>query len=295
MTSKLLGLGPAALLAAIVWATPALAQVPPSNVDGDRSANGITQPSERLRLVFASPGIIRERLVRAGDDVTKDQPLLVQDDRIERERLTALEREAKSEARVEYARADLAVKQKVLERKRSANEENRNNGGSGAVFSQQEIEEAELNVQLGIAQVAVAELDHATKKAEAAQQVIKVELMQLRSPIDGTVELIDVGPGEMADPSKANGALVVVKNDPLWVEFHLPTRQALTLQKGQSLPVAYTGSQQAKPAKIIYVAPVADAASDMMLVRLEMPNPEDQKSGLQVQVTLPDKAVAAAR
>jgi multidrug resistance efflux pump len=225
--------------------------------------------------------------------VKADQPLLVQDDRIEREKLTALEREAKSEARVEYARADLAVKQKVLERKRSANTDNAAGGGSGAVFSQQEIEEAELNVQLGIAQVAVAELDFATKKAEAAQQQIKVELMQLKSPIEGTVETIEVGPGEMADPSKPNGAVVVVRNDPLWVEFHAPTDDALQLKKGQVLPVAYRAGQP-KQAKIIYVAPVADAGVDMMLVRLEMPNPEDQKSGLQVRVTLPDKPVEAA-
>jgi hypothetical protein len=39
---------------------------------------------------------------------------------------------------------------------------------------------------------------------------------------------------------------------------------------------------------VVYKAPVADAASDTQLVRLEVPNPNLRDTGLQALVNLPD-------
>jgi hypothetical protein len=110
--------------------------------------------------------------------------------------------------------------------------------------------------------------------------------------MDGIVETIDVSVGEVTDPQKP--VMTVVKNDPLWIEFHLPTIQSSKLKLGQQLEVTYPGATQWQAAKIIYKAPVADAASDTQKMRLEMPNPQLIDSGLQVVVRLPANLGPAA-
>jgi multidrug resistance efflux pump len=109
--------------------------------------------------------------------------------------------------------------------------------------------------------------------------------MTLNSPIDGIVETIDVSVGEVTDPQKP--VMTVVKNDPLWVEFFLPTAQSSKLKVGQQLEVRYADQPQWAPAKVIYKAPVADVASNTQKMRLEVANSNGTDAGLQVVVRLP--------
>jgi len=122
-------------------------------------------------------------------------------------------------------------------------------------------------------------------KQEAKRQGIKVELMALKSPINGYVETIDAKVGEVTDPQKP--VMTVVQNNPLHVEFYLPTPQSNKLKVKQDLEVRYATDQQWMPAKVIYKSPVADAASDTQKIRLEMANTDDRDTGLQVMVRLP--------
>jgi hypothetical protein len=103
------------------------------------------------------------------------------------------------------------------------------------------------------------------------------------------VQQINLGPGEMSDPQNRDGAVIVVKNDPLWIDVHLPTSQSLKLEMGETLQVRYADGGEWQPAKIIFFAPKVDAASDTQHVRLEMPNKANKASGLQVLVQLPAK------
>jgi multidrug efflux pump subunit AcrA (membrane-fusion protein) len=116
--------------------------------------------------------------------------------------------------------------------------------------------------------------------------------MKLESPINGIVEKLDLGEGEVVDPNKPS--CTVVQNDPLWVEVHLPSLQARKLALGDTLPVQHEGEQQWQSGKVIYLAPVADAASGTRMVRLELPNPTSRPSGLQVMVKLPEKLTRTA-
>jgi multidrug efflux pump subunit AcrA (membrane-fusion protein) len=128
---------------------------------------------------------------------------------------------------------------------------------------------------------------------DAQKQEIKIDQEKIVAPFDGIVQKLNVEKGEMADPQNRDGALTVVKNDPLWVEMHLPTAAALRLQPNEILQVRYADHGEWKPAKVILLDPQADAASDTERVRLELPNPTQQVSGLQVQVKLPDAGVAS--
>ena len=243
----------------------------------DITVGGITKPSVHAKLALPQFGQVLELPVKEGDVVKKDQVILRQDDRQEVAAREALRLEAESTVRVEAAEADLKIKQ--VQHKRL--QDLATNGNANPT----EVEEAWVKVVYADAQVKIAKLENQKNKYEFERQDVKVKLMSLRSPIDGIVETIDTSVGEVTDPQKP--VMTVVQNNPLWVEFFLPTVQSSKLKVGQQLEVQYPGAGKWQPAKIIYKAPVADAASDTQKMRLELANASMTDTGLQVLVRLP--------
>lgn len=281
-------IGATAVLIAVGSVTTSMmaqSAVPAGTVEA-RAVTGITAPSERLKLAIPVPGIVAERKVKAGDVVKKDQVLLQLDDRSERKALAGLEKEANSTYQVDAAVADLELRKVQLERKENMLKQ--------MVAGLSEVEEARLQVKIGAIREKLQRQELEVKGIEYERQGLKVEQMALKSPIDGEIEAIGVGPGEWADPQKPEGLITVVKNDPLWVEMHLPVEQSQKLKAGQSLPVKYDGDAKDNEAKVIFITPVSDAASATSLVRLEMPNPQKRPAGLSVSVKLPDDVAAMA-
>lgn len=249
------------------------------------TATGITLPSRRLKLQFYSPGLVREVLVQAGQEVQPGEVLAVQDDSIEVKQLEGLKIEAESLLTVAAQKTDLAQKQVTLARKKRMHEQ-------GRAASDEEVEQAQLDVDLAVIRVELADQERLLKSIEAQKQEVRIELMKRTSPIKGVVEMITVREGEFADINRPEGAIVVVQNDPLWVELlDLSSKQVKDLKLGQELEVIHDGEPM-EMAKIIYVASVVDAASDTRLVRLAMPNPTGRASGLHVQVKMPGAQVS---
>ena len=253
--------------------TPAGAGAAPT----DTTVGGITKPSVHAKLALPQFGQVLELPVKEGDVVKKDQVILRQDDRQEVAAREALRLEADSTVRVEAAEADLKIKQ--VQHKRL--QDLAANGNANPT----EVEEAWVKVVYADAQVKIAKLENQKNKYEFERQDVKVKLMSLRSPIDGIVETIDTSVGEVTDPQKP--VMTVVQNNPLWVEFFLPTVQSSKLKVGQQLEVRYPAEEKWQQAKIIYKAPVADAASDTQKMRLELANGSMTDTGLQVLVRLP--------
>ena len=268
-------------LVAAGLAAPAAAQV--RNENGEVSVTGITQPSKRSKPSFYGAGVIGKVAVKEGDLVKTGQILMAQDQEIEALELERLMAEANSKARVEFAEADLDVKKVVEKRKTS---------GEAGVFSLSEQEEATLDRISREKSLDIAKLEQSQNKIKAKQQEAKVKRMNLVSPIDGIVEKIEVWEGEMVagDPNKP--AIVVVKNDPMYIEIRdLNTRQVALLTVGETMDVKYPDEKAWKKAKITHIAPMADPSSDTQFVRLELPNPENRATGLAIQVKLPAKLV----
>ena len=228
-----------------------------------------------------------------GDPVKIGQVLLQQDDRIEQVALASAKRDAESDAEVKYEQADVAYKRTVYDRKQMLY------GEPGHPIALSEVEQAKMDMELSKAQVDVAQLHHDQKGLDYEKQKDKVDLMQLRSPIDGVVQKINTHAGEMSDPQRQEGAIVVVKNDPLWVEMNVAADRAQKLSMGQELQVRYKAppGEPANPwmrGTISYFPPHADAASGTEMVRLTLPNPSGQRSGLAMEVRLPDNVAGVA-
>lgn len=272
---------------AAAQALPAPQERPAAQAPSSSSniVNGFTSKP----YVLAKPGVnqfgtVLERPVKVGQAVKKGDILLRQDDRQERALLQALELEANSSVRVEAAEADLKLKAAQYKREQDLLKTNSTNPVA--------VEEAQSKWIYADAQLKIARLEREKNKHEAERQRYKVEQMTVRSPVDGFVEQIDVEVGDVTDPQKP--VMTIVQNDPLKVEFFIPSEQSQKLKVGQDLQVRYPGEEQWLTAKVAFKAPVVDTASDEQKIGLEMKNVGNRDAGLRVQVKLPDDVVASA-
>jgi membrane fusion protein, multidrug efflux system len=263
----------AALLAAFVLAAPARSAEP-------FFPNGVTKPTQRVEMAVPVMGQVREVKVKPGDMVKAGQLLVQLDDTVEHKRAEALKVDAESDVQMRAAEAELA--QKTVERDRKVNSEG---------FSLSEKEEAKLAVTVAGLRVELAKQDKLKKLAELQVQEQLIERMKLLSPVSGIIEKVDADVGEVADPSKP--ALVVVDNSKIDVEASLPTAQVNKLKLGDVVEVRYGEGSETRQAKIIYLAPVADAASDTRLLRAQMDNPDGRPTGISVAVKIIEKTGTA--
>ena len=247
---------------------------------------GFTEPYKQLELAFRSQGVVEEVTVKEGDLVKADQVIARQDDRLEQKELETNKLEAESTARVDYAEAEEKVKKIQLDRKEELLKQD--------AASLSEVEEAQSAYNAATASLKVAKLEHDSAKLKYEQQKVVVDLMQLRSPINGVVQKINIGQGEFVDPQRPEGSIVVVQNDPLKVRVHLPTAQAAQLAVGDTLQVRYPDSVEWAQAKIVFIDPLADAASGRQLLRLELPNPSGKAAGFKLYLKLPAELLGQA-
>ena len=247
-------------------------------------AMAITKPSKERQLKFAGPGIVSEVLVKQGDLVKAHDVLARQDSRQDAWQLKFDLRESESNEKIEYSKADLASKDVDAKRKQQLLKDH--------AASQTEVEQADLAVKLAAAQVNLAIMEHDQKGFDAEKEKVKIEQMTMFSPIEGVIERLNIGEGEMGDPQARDGAIVVGQWNPLWLEMHLPVSQASQLKREQELMVRYEKGDWQR-AKII-LFDVVDAASDTQMIRLELANPDNKVPGLHMQVQLPANVPAVA-
>ena len=264
---------------------PAAAQ--DNRENGSVSEKSFTKPSFEVDLDFSAPGLIVEVNVKEGEPVQKDQVLAKQDVSVESANKAMYEIEAKSAVEEEYAQKDLELKRVKFKR----TEDLYNAKPRNATYL--EVEEARLEMERADASVKLARQKRQVAAAQAATEQAKIDLKQIKAPFDGVISKLDTHVGEVATNQADKPAFKVVRNDPLWVDAHLPAAIAARLKKGQSLQVRYVAEDKWMPAEVLYLSAVVRPGSQTRMVRLQLPNPDERPSGLEVYVKLPDGQVAA--
>jgi RND family efflux transporter MFP subunit len=238
-------------------------------------AAAFSKPSEDVTLAFPRPGQVAKVLVKDGQAVRAGEVLARQDDAAEIVQLRQLEAQANNDTRVKAADAQLAQKRvdanKVEEAFRN-----------GAV-SDMENEHAKLDVVIAELTLELSKFEHEQDKLKHEEAKAQVERMRLVSPISGIVERVFVREGESRDAHQP--VVRVVKTDPLHIDVPAAMPQAARLAIGETARVVFAGdANAAREGKIVHVASVADAASNTLLVRVEVPNPSLRKVGEHVVV-----------
>jgi RND family efflux transporter MFP subunit len=268
-----------------VVATAMLGLLPLAGADDAAPSQGEvlrarTVPSHITKPSFMEVGIVRQWMVKADDVVKKGQLLGKQDTDIEDLKLRSARIQADSLAAIEAATADRDARKIEYENKEKAYKEQ--------ATSESEVQEAKLDYEQKEAVLRNAQVSREKLLADVDIQSRIIDKMQLFSPIDGTVKDINIQEGEIFDPNKPDGALTLVTNNPLWVQVEVDSTQALKLKQGDIASVAYQNDPNTwLKAKVIYLDPEVDAASDKETIRLELNNDANVRSGLWVSVRLP--------
>jgi len=240
-----------------------------------------TQPSEDVTLAFTRAGRVLKVLVKPGDVVKAGQLLVQLDDAAERARLEQLKIQAEDTTRIRAAEAQLAQRKVDLAKLEWAFKR-------GAA-TDMEVERARLDVRIAELSLELAQVQHKQDRLQYEQAKIELERMRLVSPISGRVEQVVVEPGESADALQ--NVIRVVNIDPLWVDVPASVAEVrrLKLSVGDPAEVTFLTGEAGRPGptvvgKVIYIAAVADAASNTQTVRVEVPNKALRPAGEHVKV-----------
>jgi len=280
----------AAVLAAAAL-SPVRAQNAPPAGTGSSSVTmiepGTTKPYEERKLQFNQPAVVMDVTVKPGDTIKKGQILAQQDISIEQAEREALDIEAKSTVQEDFAKSDQALNEQKFKKQQFLAKTN-----NASFF---EVEEARLAIEKSKASVKISVEERAKAAAKIKSIDARIDLKTLKSPIDGFVQQIDTGIGEVGGIDQQRPSMVVVQNNPLKVDVNVPIRESNRLQAGQVLQVRYTDEDNApwQPAKILTMLPVADRGSQTRGIVLELPNPNNKPAGVRVDVRLGDAPPAA--
>ena len=233
----------------------------------------ISRPSADVTLSYVRPGKVGGVLVEKSQVVKAGTELIKQDDSAELVRLRLLEAQSLDDTRIKAAEAQQKQKKVELERLKKAER------------PPLEIDRADLDVTIAGLSLDLAKLEHDQDKRRYDEAKFEWLRMTLKSPIAGTVEEIFVEEGEAVD--KLQPVIRVVKINPLWIDVPVPLKQAKTLEMGKAAAVKFEDDGAAAAGKINHIASEADAASNTLTIRIEVPNPAGRPAGEHVTVTFP--------
>jgi membrane fusion protein (multidrug efflux system) len=200
------------------------------------------------------------------------------DDSAERELVAQLKAEAENAVRVDAAEAQLNQKKLDLRKTELAHDKE--------AATIMELEHARLEVLIAELSLKLAKFQHEQDQRKYNEARLRVERMLMKSPLAGLVERVLLEDGESADALEK--VIRIVRINPLWIDAPVPSALAAGLKVGESAKVAFSNDGGTVVGKITFISAVADAASDTLIVRVEVANESLRPAGERVELTFVD-------
>lgn len=242
----------------------------------------ITMPSQDVILSFVMPGRIDSIPVKQGDRVKTGDLLIKLDDAAEQASAEQLKRQAEDTIKIRYAEAQFDLKKVMLEKMEAAQQK--------SVATEIEVAQARLEAKSADLSLELARFEKTQAELKYKEVTATLKRMSLLSPFDGLVERINAQPGESADRDVK--IMRVVKIDPLYIDAPVSRQQSSRLRLEQAVKVGFHDDSAQQTGKIIFIASVADAGSDTVTVRVELPNPSLRRAGERVSIDFGPEGVA---
>lgn len=235
----------------------------------------ITKPSADVTLSFVQPGRIAEVLCKEGQIVKVGQVLARLDDSLEQAQYAQILAQSQDTTQIKASQASLEQRQVDLKRLQAAAERK--------AATDLEVEHARLDVKIAQLSLELAQFEHRQAGLKLTEAQIRLDRMRITSPIDGNVEEVYVETGEGVNA--LDKVVRVVQTNPLWIDASVPMPQAVGLTIGSKVMVEFPepGPCSAQ-GQVIFIAQVADAASQTIRVRIELPNPNSRPAGEHVRI-----------
>lgn len=244
----------------------------------DAGIRAVTQPRRDITLSFVQPGRVTEVLFQEGEQVKAGQVVVRLDDALEQAQLAQILAQSQDTTQVRASEASLEQKKVDLRRLEKAAERN--------AATDLEVEHARLEVKIAELSCELAQFEHRQIGLKLEEARVRVAHMQIKNPVDGRVEEVFIEAGESVNA--LDQVIRVVQVDPLWIDASVPIALVGTLAPGSAVTVEFPAPSPASAqGRVVSVAMVADAASDTIRARIEVPNPAGRPAGERVKVICP--------
>ena len=228
---------------------------------------GVIRAHDQAIIQSEIPGIVDKILVKEGDVVTEGQTIV--ELRRQRQEI-ALE---VSKAGLLRAEAHSAETSALLD---TARRERERATAAADVLAKKDVDDARDAVERLEASLRVQQAEVARAQQELKLREQELKQTRLAAPFAGTVTRILVHRGDALNPVETPVAEIFDMNR-LYVEVMLPRQDALRLSVGTAIPVRveadWLGKAGSLTGHVSYVNPTIDAASRMVMVKIDVPNP----------------------
>lgn len=243
---------------------------------------GIAHPLQVAEIAAAADGPLWKLFVAEGDAVTPDTVMGLIDNRVALASVHAAQSTADRQAMMEAAKAKVSLADQYLNRIQQA--------ASKKAASGLEVDEARS--RLAEAQAALKEGLESQRDAIARLEIEKAKLdtHEIRAPFQGTVIKIYPHLGETV----SRGAPIVKIADVtrLRADLYVPLSRSSSIHVGESIVLrAELPQQPLLDAKVVFVAPLIDAATQTIRVVVEIENLNKQlPAGFAVRLSTSERS-----
>lgn len=231
--------------------TPQPLVPPPQSPYADSiGGRGIVESvNENVRIAPATSGLIREVAVKVGDKVSKDDVLFAMDDR------DALSQVKVQEAQVAVLEAQVATSQTIvadrkdqLDRTTRLREKN--------VSSEDEAKRNLFAWQAADRQLQSTLADLNLARARLADARVRLDLLTIRSPRDGTVLQVNIRPGEYTMVNASEPAILLGDISQLQLRVDVDESDAPSIREGCTGVAFLKGSrEESVPLEFVRIEP----------------------------------------
>jgi RND family efflux transporter MFP subunit len=238
--------------------------------------DALTVPKHDLKIGFAIDGRVGQMNVKSGQQVKKGQVIAELVDEEGKTMLAEYEILVNSDLEVQSAKAKHDLAKVELKRVQDLAKKS-----AAAIF---EVTRAEASEKVASIEWELTKRKQKELREQYNRAIARHDEYVMRAPMDSVVEQLTVDVGESVERTKPIIRLVVI--DPLWINAPVPTQQTMKLKLGDPAWIIHRLEGQEKPVqgKIIWIASVADPASDTRSIRIEVPNPQGLPAGSHVGV-----------
>ena len=242
----------------------------------EKAFDCVIQPNATIKLGSAEEGILKELLVKRGDQVKKGDLLVKLDSEIEKLTAKLAQLRANTDVDIRLARAQKDFRKRETRRMLSLSKKK--------VVSDMDLDKAKVEERLANLAVESARTEHKSMQIEYKRANERLDRRFVLSPVNAVIVDVEMSEGEYVHEQAHLMTLAVV--DPLYVEVFVPVSYYRKIKIGMFadvIPEDPIGGLY--NAKVEIVDQVFDPASRTFGVRLLIPNSEYQlPAGLRCKV-----------
>ena len=242
---------------------------------------GLVHPKFEVVLSMGVGGVVSRLNVRAGQAVKANSVLMVLDDRMQTLEMNRRQVVWQDDSELNAARDRARALQSMYDNTKRVFD-------STGSISRDELSRLEVEYSGARGRVEQLVAQKRREKLEYDGATQERALRDMNAPRAGVITKVDAKVGEWAKPGEP--LMVLVDASTCFLTTNVPLKVVPGLKAGQSIEVRFEGAANTAPVtgKVAFVSSVADPASGLVEVRIDLPNRGPQiRPGIKGLIELP--------